>query len=309
MKRAGRLLRRPFRPLEKDEKVRFRLKVHGRKFAAPVDLELELESVAFVERRNSGALDSGDVNEGIRLAVIALDEAEALHGIEELDRATGLFAGQLALRAASAAGRTRAAAAAALDRHRLAFDAKVGGRHPTAAIDQREFERLAIGEVGETGLLDRRDVHEHILAAIVTNDEAEALLRIEEFDDALAFANDLRGHSATAAATKTAAATAATAAAAEATAPTAAAVTATAAATIAVATAAAAEAAAPAAVAAALLKSDVTRRFIAEETVALVTAAPAAVPLAPFIETHACQTSVVPQLHKTNALGPRRNRS
>ena len=159
-----------------------------------------------------GALDSRDVNERIGLAVIALDEAEALHRVEELDRAAGLLAGQLALRAAGAAGCT-CAAAAALNRHRLAFDAKVGRRNPAAAIDQRELERLAVSEVGETGLLDCRDVHEHILAAIVTDDEAEALLRIEEFDDALAFADDLRGHSATTAAAAKAAAAAATAAA------------------------------------------------------------------------------------------------
>ena len=151
------------------------------------------------------------MNERIGLAVIALDEAEALHGVEELDRAAGLFAGQLALRPAPPAGRT-------LDRHRLAFDAEVGRRNAAAAIDQREFERLAVGEVGQTRLLDRGNVHEHILAAIIANDEAETLLRIEEFDDAFAFADDLGGippppppH---AAAAETAAATAAAAAAA-----------------------------------------------------------------------------------------------
>ena len=109
---------------------------------------------------------------------------------------------------------TGAAAAALLDRHRLAFDPKVRRRDSAAAIDERELERLAVREVGQARLLDRRDVDEHVLAAIVANDEAETLLRVEELDDALAFANDLRGHSATAAAaaTETAAAAAAAAA-------------------------------------------------------------------------------------------------
>ena len=116
---------------------------------------------------------------------------------------------------------------------------RFGRRNPPAAIHQSEFERLAVGQIGQAGLLDRGDVHEHILAAIVANDEAEALLRVEEFDDALAFANDLGRHAAT---------RAAAAAAAEATAAAAATVAATAAAAIATAAAAAAEAAAAIAV-------------------------------------------------------------
>jgi hypothetical protein len=48
------------------------------------------------------------------------------------------------LRAAVAAGRA-AAAAAALNRHRLALDPKVGRGNAAATIDQREFERLAVG--------------------------------------------------------------------------------------------------------------------------------------------------------------------
>ena len=169
-----------------------------------------------------GALDRRDMDEGVGLAVIALDEAEALHRVEELDRAARLLAGQLPLRAAVAAGRA-GAAAAALDRHRLAFDPQIGRRDAPAAIDQRELERLAVGEVGQAGLLDRGDVDEHVLAAIVADDEAEALLRVEEFDDAFAFADDLRGHAATAAAAAAETAAAA-AAAAEATAATAAAI-------------------------------------------------------------------------------------
>ena len=121
---------------------------------------------------------------------------------------------------------------------RLALDLEVGRRNAPAAIDQGEAERLTLGQTGQPGLLDRADVHEHVLAAIVANDEAEALLPVEEFDDAGAFADDLGGHAAAtataaateAAATATAAAESTAAAAAEAAATTAAIATATAAA-------------------------------------------------------------------------------
>src|SRR6185503_19519183 len=137
--------------------------------------------------------------------------------VEELDRAAGLLAGQLPLRAATiAAGATGAiaiaATAAAHDFHRLAFDPEVGRRDASTTIDERELERLAVGQVGQAGLLDRGNVNEQILAAVIANHEAEALLRVEEFDDALAFANDLGRHSATRAAAGAAAESAATAA-------------------------------------------------------------------------------------------------
>src|SRR4051794_6966785 len=145
------------------------------------------------------------MHECVGLPVVALDEAEALHCVEELDRSLRLLTGQLPLRPALGA----------LDRHRLAFDPEVRRGDPAAAVHQRELERLAVREVRETGLLDRRDVDENVFAAIIADDEAEALLRIEEFNDTLAFADDLRGHSAatsgTAAAAETAAATAAAA--------------------------------------------------------------------------------------------------
>jgi hypothetical protein len=62
-------------------------------------------------------------------------------------------------------------------------------------------------------------VDEHVLTAIIAHDEAEALLAVEEFNDALAFADDLGRHAATRAAAAeaaTAATKATTAAAAEA---------------------------------------------------------------------------------------------
>jgi hypothetical protein len=128
---------------------------------------------------------------------------------------------------------------------------------------------------------------EHVLAAVIANDEAKTLLRVEEFDDALALANDLGGHStatATAAATKAAAATTA----AEATATAAAVAAATAAITEGRPIAEAAASAAVATATAALLKPYTlfAETLFAENIVALVAAAATAVPLAPSIETH-----------------------
>src|ERR1044071_6327741 len=80
--------------------------------AAPVDLELEFDPVALVQRDHAGALDRGDVDERVRLAVVAGDKAEALGCVEELDRARGLLAGQLALGPALA--RTAGTATAAI---------------------------------------------------------------------------------------------------------------------------------------------------------------------------------------------------
>jgi hypothetical protein len=124
-------------------------------------------------------------------------------------------------------------------------------------------------------------VDEHVLCAIVTDDEAEAFLPVEEFDYASAFANDLRGHATAAAATAAettaaAAAEAATAAAAE-TAATAAATEAAAVTTAETTTITAAEAATKTAAIAAI-------KIIVAETVALILAAPAA---ATSIKTHA----------------------
>src|SRR5262249_3803688 len=132
-----------------------RLQVHRGIFAAPIDLELEFEPVALVEVGHAGAFDRRDVDEGIGLAVIALHEAEALHRVEEFDRAAGLPAGRLPGRTATAASARAAEAAAAfarsalLDRHRLALDLEVGRRNPAAAIDEGELERLAVGQAGQ----------------------------------------------------------------------------------------------------------------------------------------------------------------
>src|SRR5690242_20932746 len=120
------------------------LQVHRGIFAATIDLDLERQAVAFVERRHAGALDRRDVDERIGLAVVALNEAEALHRVEELDRAGRLLTGQLTLRATAvtaAIATTEAAFArrtgsTLLDRHRLAFDLEIGRRDTATAIDE-----------------------------------------------------------------------------------------------------------------------------------------------------------------------------
>ena len=138
------------------------------------------------------------------------------------------------------------------------------------------------------------------ISAVIANNEAETLLRVEEFDDAFAFANDLGGHAA--AETAAASASAATAAAA------AEAITAATAAT-AEAIAAAAVAAARGATAAGITAASVTApksATIAEagtvcaaeafitKTVALVPAATTALAFTPSIETHARKTLSCP---------------
>ena len=145
---------------------------------------------------------------------------------------------------------------------------------------------------------------ENVFPAVIADDEAEALLRIEEFYDALAFADDLGRHSAataTAAATEAAATTAATEATASAAAEAAAtaeaitAATAKAIAAAAVSTAAATATAESAAVSKTAAIA-VAAALTTEEIVAFVTAATTAVPLTPFIETHARLKSLVPAI-------------
>jgi regulator of protease activity HflC (stomatin/prohibitin superfamily) len=108
-------------------------------------------------------------------------------------------------------------------------------------------------------------VDEHVVPAVVADDEAESLLGIEELHDALPFADDLGRHASTAA--EATASAAAIAAAAESTA-------------IAIASASATEAAAI------LESAAVTVTVFSEEPVALVPSATATVAPTPSIETH-----------------------
>ncbi|SBV34963.1 conserved protein of unknown function [uncultured Sphingopyxis sp.] len=195
--------------------VLMRLEVHRGELAAVVDFDVESDAVAFVEARHAGALHRADVDEGVGLSVVARDEAEALRRVEEFDGARGPLTGQLA--PAARAARTVAVALARsefLDRERLALDLEVDRRHLAVALDEREAERLARGEALEARLFDRTDVDEHVFAAIVAGDEAEALRCVEEFHRALALADDLRRHAAAASAAEAATAVAATEAAA-----------------------------------------------------------------------------------------------
>jgi hypothetical protein len=128
-------------------------------------------------------------------------------------------------------------------------------------------------------------VHEHILAAVIANDEAEALLAVEEFYDASAFADNLGRH-ATGTAAGCSTAEAATAAAAETAATAAAAEAITTATATAESVTTATEAIAATAKAVTTAKAAVETAFTAE-TVTLVAPAPATIPAASFIETHA----------------------
>jgi hypothetical protein len=273
-----------------------RLQIDRRVFAAPINFKFEVQPVAFIKGAHPGPLDRTDVNESVGLSVITLNEAEAFHRIEELDRSARLFARQLALRGAIAAAAAKTTAVATLtrsrrwpvigDRKRLTLDLEIRGRHLAAAIDQREFQWLSFGQASKARLFHGADMHENIFAAIITDDEAEALLAVEELYNALAFANDLGRHAAatTAAAAKTtaAAAAAAEAAASAATAKAATVTTAAAAKTAAITETAPVAAETAAKAATALIR--ISAVTLVAETVALVLAAPGA---ASSIKTHA----------------------
>jgi len=171
---------------------------------------------------------------------------------------------------------------------RISLDLEIGRGNPSTTIDQCELERLALGKSGQACLLDGRNMNENVLTAIVTDNEAESLLAVEEFDDALALADDLGRHARTAEATATTAAAAATA---ESTAATAAvAATATA---IAITTTGVTTAETVAAAEAAILISAVV---LFAETVALVSAAPAALAATPSVKTHALVNFQAPKI-------------
>jgi hypothetical protein len=135
------------------------------------------------------------MHEGIRLTIITGDEAKALERVEELHRAGSLVTGQLTLRRRSCLGHG----------DHFADHDQIASRNLAATIHQSEFQVLAFGQTFEASALDSADVHEHVLAAILTLDEAEALLAVEKLYNALALANDLSRHAATGAAAITAA--------------------------------------------------------------------------------------------------------
>lgn len=181
--------------------------VDRRVLPAPVDLEIEFVTIALVDSRQARALDRADMDEGIGLAVIANDEAESLHRIEELDRSGRLLSGQLALRGTAAIAPI--AATAIVHGNDIADDLEILRRNLATAIDKVEFEFLTFGKTLQPGAFNGADMDEDIFTATVLLDEAEAFLRIEELDGSLAGADNLCGHAVESASTTRSAAAAA----------------------------------------------------------------------------------------------------
>ena len=100
------------------------------------------------------------MDECVWLAIITLDEAEALHGVEELDGARRGFTGQRALNA-GATFRTVAEATAVLtgrrctvfNRKRFAIDDEIRCGNLSTTIHERVAKRLAFGETGKAEAL------------------------------------------------------------------------------------------------------------------------------------------------------------
>jgi hypothetical protein len=166
-----------------------RHQVDRRVLSSSIDLNVELHAVAFVQGLKTRAFHGTDMHECVGLAVITRDEAEALHRIEELDRACCLFAGELALR--SCCRRFPL-----LHGDHIADDLQIAGRNLASAINQLKLELLTFCKAFKAGALYRADVHKHILAALITLDEAEAFGRVEELYCAAALADNLGWHTA-----------------------------------------------------------------------------------------------------------------
>ncbi len=125
------------------------------------------------------------MDECVGLAIVTGDEAEALHTVEEFHRASRTLTSQLTLRRLFL-----------LHGDNVTNNNQITRRNLAAAIDEREFELLTFCQAFKPGPLNRADVYEHILAACILLDEAEALVRVEKFYRALALANDLGRHAA-----------------------------------------------------------------------------------------------------------------
>ncbi len=182
-----------------------RHQVDRRVLASSIDFKVEFKLVAFVQFPQARTFNSADVHESVGLAVIARDEAEAFHRVEELDRARGALTRQLALWCSRLCS----------NRDDIANNLQIGSRNLPAAINEVEFQRLTFSETFQACTLHSADVDEHVLAPIFARNEAEALLAIEKLYDTLTSANDLGWH--TAATTTAARATKATTAGASAT--------------------------------------------------------------------------------------------
>lgn len=233
------------------------------------------------------------MDECVWLAIITLDEAEALHGVEELDGTRRGFTRQCALNPGGTTVWSVAEATTILtgsrrtifNRQRITIDHEIRCGNLSTTIYERVAKRLAFSETGKAGLLDCADVDEHVLTTTILNDKAEALLSIEELDDAFAFANDLCRHLRTRAAAETAATATAAAEAITATAETIAA-TAAAAEAITAAAETVSTATAEAITAAAAAEAAIKTTTAVAKAVTLVVATPAALTAPTSIKTH-----------------------
>jgi hypothetical protein len=174
-----------------------RRQVDRRVLASSIDLDIELQPVTLIEVGHAGTLYSADVHECVRLAVIACDETEALHRVEELHRAGRLFTRKLTLLRSFAF----------LNGDYVTDDNEIGRRNLATAIDEGEFQLLAFAKPFKARALNRTDVDEYVFAAVFALDKAEALAAVEELYDATTLTDDLRGHSATTRSTSPTAAT------------------------------------------------------------------------------------------------------
>ncbi|CDO34685.1 hypothetical protein SPHV1_180025 [Novosphingobium sp. KN65.2] len=169
--------------------------IYGRRLAAPIDLDLEFKLIAFGEPMQTGAFDGADVYERVGLAIIAHNKAKALGAVEELDRAGSLLASRLPW--------SRGPFATFGDDD-LTDDGQIRRGNLAVALDQLEFQLLAFSQRFKTGGLHGTDVHEGIVAATLKLDEAEALVRVEEFHGATTLTDNLAWPTTRTAAAKTA---------------------------------------------------------------------------------------------------------
>lgn len=163
---------------------------------APIDFDIELDPVTFVQALQARTLDRADMDESIGLTIVARDKAEALHRVEELDRSRRLLASQLALRRRLAL----------LNGNHVPNSLEIAGGNLAATVDKSEFELLAFGQSFQAGSFHRADMDEDIVSALVALDESEALARIEKLYGTATFADDLCRHPAASATAATGAA-------------------------------------------------------------------------------------------------------
>ena len=166
------------------ESLLARHQIDSRKLAAAINFDVEFDPVSFIETLHSGTLNGTDMNEGIRLTVLAGNEAKALHRIEEFDCPSGFLASKLAL-----------GLFALLNRNDLAVDLDIAGGNLSTPIDESEFQLLALCKTLKSRAFNRADMNKDVIAAIFTLDKPESLVRVEKLYDAPSLTDDLSWHS------------------------------------------------------------------------------------------------------------------